>query len=75
MPRRMIGLRLSWERYGVRVTGESATDDLYSWLRVQVLIIIPRNKKAGVAPGLLAAYSPSSPTLHPLWPSPRHPSR
>jgi OOP family OmpA-OmpF porin len=26
----MIGLRLSWERYGVRVTGESATDDLYS---------------------------------------------
>lgn len=26
----MIGLRLSWERYGVGVTGENARDDLYS---------------------------------------------
>ncbi len=26
----MIGLRLSWERYGVGVVGENANDDLYS---------------------------------------------
>lgn len=26
----MIGLRLSWERYGVRVIGQDANDDLYS---------------------------------------------
>ena len=26
----MIGLRLSWERYGVGVVGENAEDDLYS---------------------------------------------
>ncbi|HXU93676.1 MAG TPA: outer membrane beta-barrel protein [Gallionella sp.] len=26
----MIGLRLSWERYGVGITGQNASDDLYS---------------------------------------------
>lgn len=26
----MIGLRLSWERYGVGMTGQNANDDLYS---------------------------------------------
>lgn len=26
----MIGIRLSWERYGVGVTGQNANDDLYS---------------------------------------------
>ncbi|BBI98523.1 hypothetical protein FGKAn22_02160 [Ferrigenium kumadai] len=26
----MIGLRLSWERYGVGMTGQNASDDLYS---------------------------------------------
>lgn len=26
----MIGLRLSWERYGVRMIGQDANDDLYS---------------------------------------------